>query len=239
VSLGFVTVIMKDGPATITARHDVVDRTGELQARRPEHRSGSFRGGKANQRWLCYPTENRKPSLPPAKSPVQCPTIRTRLFKIGALIRVTTRRVWTQFSSSYPYRELFGQVLSNLRRAAEKFSNASPECQNGPLPVTIRQAWRLRDRADLRCGRKTEKIEATAEPIGSEYAPAVANRPFRRLKRRETPSRRDEAHRRGPHISVRSNHEHCHSAKRRSAAFARHIFRSDEKCGLAARCGFR
>ena len=55
-------------------------------------------------------------------SQAQCPTIRTRLFKIGALIRVTTRRVWTHFSSSYPYRELFGQVLSNLRRAAEKFS---------------------------------------------------------------------------------------------------------------------
>ncbi len=56
----------------------------------------------------------------------QAAAARTRLFKIGALIQVTTRRVWTHFSSSYPYRELFGQVLSNLRRAAEKFSSGVP-----------------------------------------------------------------------------------------------------------------
>lgn len=55
-------------------------------------------------------------------SQAQCPTIRTRLFKIGALIQVTTRRVWAHFSSSYPYRELFGEVLGNLRRAAEEFA---------------------------------------------------------------------------------------------------------------------
>ena len=55
-------------------------------------------------------------------SQAQCPTIRTRLFKIGALIKVTTRRVWAHFSSSYPYRELFGKVLGNLRRAAEEFA---------------------------------------------------------------------------------------------------------------------
>ncbi len=56
-------------------------------------------------------------------SQAQNPTIRTRLFKIGALIKVTTRRVWAHFSSSYPYRELFVQVLSNLRRHAEAFAS--------------------------------------------------------------------------------------------------------------------
>jgi ADP-ribose pyrophosphatase YjhB (NUDIX family) len=55
-------------------------------------------------------------------SQAQCPTIRTRLFKIGALVKVTTRRVWAHFSSSYPYRELFAQVLANLRRHAEAFA---------------------------------------------------------------------------------------------------------------------
>jgi hypothetical protein len=59
-------------------------------------------------------------------SQAQCPTIRTRLFKIGALIKVTTRRVWAHFSSSYPYRELFGEVLGNLRRAAEEFARGVP-----------------------------------------------------------------------------------------------------------------
>lgn len=66
-------------------------------------------------------------------SQAQCPTIRTRLFKIGALIQVTTRRVWTHISSSYPYRELFGQVLSNLRRAAEKLSSGDPSIADPPF----------------------------------------------------------------------------------------------------------
>jgi hypothetical protein len=59
-------------------------------------------------------------------SQAQCPTIRTRLFKIGSLIRVTTRRVWVHFSSSYPYRELFGQVLANLRRHAASLASGVP-----------------------------------------------------------------------------------------------------------------
>jgi len=46
------------------------------------------------------------------------PHVRERLFKIGGLVRVTTRRVWAHFSSSYPDRELFAQVSANLRRHA-------------------------------------------------------------------------------------------------------------------------
>ena len=66
-------------------------------------------------------------------SQAQCPTIQTRLFKIGALVRVTTRRVWAHFSSSYPYRELFGQVLSNLRRQAAAFAGGSADRPDVPL----------------------------------------------------------------------------------------------------------
>ena len=46
----------------------------------------------------------------------QCDTIRLKLFKIGALIRVTVRRVWFALSESYPYQALFAQVVENLRR---------------------------------------------------------------------------------------------------------------------------
>jgi hypothetical protein len=67
-------------------------------------------------------------------SQAQCPTIRTRLFKIGSLIRVTTRRVWAHFSSSYPYRKLFAQVLANLRRHAEAFASRSPSMPDLPIP---------------------------------------------------------------------------------------------------------
>src|SRR5579884_1395916 len=42
-------------------------------------------------------------------------TIRTRLFKIGALVRVSVRRIWLSMASSYPWQPLFEQVWTNLR----------------------------------------------------------------------------------------------------------------------------
>jgi hypothetical protein len=45
----------------------------------------------------------------------QCHTIRSKLFKIGASIRVTVRKVWISLSQSYPYAETFIRVLKNLR----------------------------------------------------------------------------------------------------------------------------
>jgi hypothetical protein len=63
----------------------------------------------------------------------QCHTIRERIFKIGALIQVTVRRVWVRLSSSYPYRELFAEVASNLRRRAERLSHRRKGlCMNWP-----------------------------------------------------------------------------------------------------------
>lgn len=41
----------------------------------------------------------------------QCNTIRLKLFKIAARVRVTVRRVWFHLASSYPYQTLF-QTLS-------------------------------------------------------------------------------------------------------------------------------
>jgi len=46
----------------------------------------------------------------------RCDTIRLKLLKIGAVVRVTVRRVWVSLSGSYPYQELFRQVLNNLRQ---------------------------------------------------------------------------------------------------------------------------
>ena len=46
----------------------------------------------------------------------QCSTIRTKLLKIGARVRVTFRKVWLSFSESYPWQRLFRQVLLNLQR---------------------------------------------------------------------------------------------------------------------------
>jgi hypothetical protein len=44
----------------------------------------------------------------------QVDTIRLKLIKIGAQIRVTVRKVWIAFSSSYPYQALFSQVFTQL-----------------------------------------------------------------------------------------------------------------------------
>jgi hypothetical protein len=44
----------------------------------------------------------------------QCDTIRLKLLKIGALIRVTVRKVWISLSESFPYRDLFIRVYRNL-----------------------------------------------------------------------------------------------------------------------------
>ncbi len=45
----------------------------------------------------------------------QVSTIRTKLLKIGAQIRVTVRKVWVSMASSYPWQGLYQQVWMNLR----------------------------------------------------------------------------------------------------------------------------
>jgi hypothetical protein len=50
----------------------------------------------------------------------QCDTIRLKLLKIGAAVRVSVRRVWFSLSESYPYRQVFEQALANLAAAPPK-----------------------------------------------------------------------------------------------------------------------
>ena len=45
----------------------------------------------------------------------QVGTIRLRLLKIGAQIRLTVRKIWVQMSSSFPLQTLFAQALQQLR----------------------------------------------------------------------------------------------------------------------------
>lgn len=45
----------------------------------------------------------------------QCSRIRLDLLKIGALIKISVRRVYVAFSSGFPRQELFQQVLANIR----------------------------------------------------------------------------------------------------------------------------
>src|SRR6266704_1669552 len=44
----------------------------------------------------------------------QCSTIRLKVLKIGALIRITVRKVWISLAGGYPYVDLFRQVYEKL-----------------------------------------------------------------------------------------------------------------------------
>jgi len=50
-----------------------------------------------------------------ALAEAQVSTIRTKLLKIGAQIRLTVRKVWVSMASSYPWQNLYQQVWTNLR----------------------------------------------------------------------------------------------------------------------------
>jgi len=46
----------------------------------------------------------------------QCHTIRLKLLKIGAIVRITVRKVWASFSAAYPYADIFRRVVANIRQ---------------------------------------------------------------------------------------------------------------------------
>ncbi len=48
----------------------------------------------------------------------QVSTIRTRLLKIGARVRVSVRRIYLSMAASYPWASLFAQVHAQLRAVA-------------------------------------------------------------------------------------------------------------------------
>jgi hypothetical protein len=51
-------------------------------------------------------------------APAQAGTIRLKLLKLGAVVRVSVRRVWVALSEAYPLRQAFVRVWENLRRLA-------------------------------------------------------------------------------------------------------------------------
>ena len=51
-----------------------------------------------------------------AMATAQVGTIRLKLFKIAALVRITVRKVWIRMATSYPDQALFSRVLHQLRQ---------------------------------------------------------------------------------------------------------------------------
>lgn len=52
-----------------------------------------------------------------ALSQAQCDTIRLKLLKIGAQVKITVRRIVLSLASGYPYERIFAQAYDNLSRA--------------------------------------------------------------------------------------------------------------------------
>jgi hypothetical protein len=48
----------------------------------------------------------------------QCNTIRLKLLKLGAQVKVTVRKVWISLAGGYPYVDIFYQAFRNLQTAA-------------------------------------------------------------------------------------------------------------------------
>ena len=46
----------------------------------------------------------------------QCETIRLKLFKIGAQVKITVRKIWIAYAGGYPYADIFKQVYWNLQK---------------------------------------------------------------------------------------------------------------------------
>lgn len=65
----------------------------------------------------------------------QCDTIRLKLFKIGAMILVTVRRVWVSFPQSYPYTDVFIRVFENLQSLPHPRQLPAPQFFYAGKPV--------------------------------------------------------------------------------------------------------
>jgi len=105
---------------------------GNMENRIKEQKLDLFAGRtstatlRANQLRLCFSTlayllmnKLREVALAGTKlAEATCGTIRLQLFKIGAVVRVSTRRVWVCLSSAYPLQELFALAARRLRLSA-------------------------------------------------------------------------------------------------------------------------
>ena len=103
---------------------------GEMENRIQEQQMGVF-AGRTSTAWFrsnqirlyfssfgyCVMEALRRLGLAGTKmARAQCTTIRLRLFKIGARIWITARKVWISLASGYAWAEIFEQMYENLER---------------------------------------------------------------------------------------------------------------------------
>jgi Transposase DDE domain group 1 len=96
----------------------------------------------------------------------QAGTIRTRLLKIGAQVRVSVRRVYLALAASYPWASLFAQVHANLRAAAPARNSADLKqrlkCFSQAKALRSRALGRISFGAKRLCGRRRGRCRPPA-----------------------------------------------------------------------------
>jgi hypothetical protein len=65
----------------------------------------------------------------------QCDTIRVKLLKIGATVKVTVRRVCLALSEACPFQDVFRRVCDNLRNVCTLLRQPTPAITIPPDPL--------------------------------------------------------------------------------------------------------
>jgi hypothetical protein len=61
-------------------------------------------------------------------SRARCDTIRLKLLKIGAAVRISVRRIWISMASSFPNQELFFEAWRRLEQASGGVQELPTQC---------------------------------------------------------------------------------------------------------------
>lgn len=124
-----VTSIKREPYSAKTLYEDIYCARGEMENRIKEQQLGLFADRtsaetmRANQLRLWFSSvayvlmnELRRLGLQGTElAKAQMSTIRNKLFKLGALVKITVRKIWIHFSSACPYQNLFRRISMNLK----------------------------------------------------------------------------------------------------------------------------
>jgi hypothetical protein len=127
----FLVTSLPKSSLAAEALYDLYCLRGDMENRIKEQQLDLFAGRtsahwmKVNQLRLWFSTfaytllaELRRLALADSSwSRAQCGTIRLKLLKIGAHVRLSVRRIWISLSSAYPWRSIFLTALEKLRAA--------------------------------------------------------------------------------------------------------------------------